>query len=58
MIGRLKPGLTVAQAQADMNHVLANIGQAHPDTDKGRNGAADAVEPCTLPAKISGRRCG
>ncbi|MGB8886109.1 MAG: ABC transporter permease [Candidatus Korobacteraceae bacterium] len=36
VIGRLKPGLTVAQAQADMNHVLANIGQAHPDTDKGR----------------------
>ena len=36
VIGRVKPGLSVAQAQADMNHVLANIGQAHPDTDKGR----------------------
>jgi putative ABC transport system permease protein len=36
VIGRLKPGLTVAQAQADVNHVLANIGQAHSDTDKGR----------------------
>jgi len=36
VIGRLKPGLTAAQAQADMNHVLANIGQVHPDSDKGR----------------------
>ncbi|HLY66168.1 MAG TPA: ABC transporter permease, partial [Chloroflexota bacterium] len=37
VMGRLKPGLSAAQAQADMNHVLANIGQAHPDTDKGRS---------------------
>ncbi len=36
VIGRLKPGITPAQAQADMNLVLANIGQAYPDTDKGR----------------------
>ena len=36
VVGRVKPGLSVQQAQADMNHVLANIGQSHPDTDKGR----------------------
>ena len=36
VIGRLKPGVTAAQAQADMEHVLANIGRAYPDTDKGR----------------------
>jgi predicted permease len=36
VMGRLKPGLSAAQAQADINHVLANIGQAHPDSDKGR----------------------
>ncbi len=36
VVGRLKPGLSVAQAQADINHLLANIGQAHPDTDQGR----------------------
>jgi putative ABC transport system permease protein len=36
VVGRLKPGLTVQQAQADINHVLANIGQANPETDKGR----------------------
>ena len=45
VIGRLKPGVTVAQAQADMNHVLANIGQAHPDTDKGRSAR---VMPLTM----------
>ena len=36
VIGRLKPGITSSQAQADMNRVLVNLGQAYPDTDKGR----------------------
>jgi predicted permease len=36
VVGLLKPGVTLAQAQADMSRVLANIGQAHPDSDKGR----------------------
>ena len=45
VIGRLKPGVSVAQAQADMNHVLANIGQAHPDSDKGRSAQ---VMPLTM----------
>ncbi len=36
VIGRLKPGLTQEQAQADISRVLANIGQAHPDSDRGR----------------------
>ncbi len=36
VIGRLKAGVTAAQAQADIDHVLANIGRAYPDTDKGR----------------------
>lgn len=35
-IGRLKPGVTPAQAQADMNNLLANLGRAYPDTDGGR----------------------
>ena len=35
-VGRLKPGVTRQQAQADMNGVLANLGRAFPDTDSGR----------------------
>ncbi len=45
VVGRLRPGLTVQQAQADMNHVLGNIGQANPDTDKGRTAR---VMPLTM----------
>jgi putative ABC transport system permease protein len=30
-IGRLKPGITQAQAQADMAHVFGNLGRAYPD---------------------------
>jgi putative ABC transport system permease protein len=36
VIGKLKPGVSLQQAQADMNRVLANIGRAYPDSDKGR----------------------
>ena len=35
-IARLKPGFSVAQAQADMNRVLNNLGNAYPDESKGR----------------------
>jgi predicted permease len=34
-LGRLKPGITPAQAQADMNEVTRNLTTAFPDTDKG-----------------------
>ena len=35
-VARLKPGVTVAQAQADLSHVFADLGRAYADTDKGR----------------------
>jgi putative ABC transport system permease protein len=35
-IGRLKPGVSVEQAKADMDGVLVNIGRAFPDQSKGR----------------------
>jgi predicted permease len=35
-VGRVKDGLTVAQAQADLTHVFDNLGRAYPDTDGGR----------------------
>lgn len=36
-VGRLKPGVSRQQAQADLSTVLANIGRAYPDTDAGRH---------------------
>ena len=35
-IGRLKPGASLQQAGADMAHVMQEIGQEEPDSDKGR----------------------
>ncbi|MFL6426704.1 MAG: ADOP family duplicated permease [Acidobacteriaceae bacterium] len=34
-IGRLKPGVTLAQAKADMEQVTRNLASAFPDADKG-----------------------
>ena len=35
-IGRLKDGVTIEQAQADLAHVFSNLGKAYPETDGGR----------------------
>lgn len=34
-VGRLKPEATIRQAQAEMMHVMQEIGQQHPTTNKG-----------------------
>jgi predicted permease len=34
-IGRLKPGVTVEQAEADLNRVMRDLAAAYPDTNKG-----------------------
>src|SRR5260370_17406504 len=36
-IGRLKSGVTIQEAQADVAHVLQEIGQQNPATDKDRS---------------------
>ena len=35
-VARVKDGTTIEQAQADLAHVLSNLGQTYPDTDTGR----------------------
>jgi predicted permease len=35
-VARIKDGVTFEQAQADLQHVFADIGRAYPDTDGGR----------------------
>jgi putative ABC transport system permease protein len=35
-VGRLKDGVSIQQAQAELTQVFANIGKAYPDTDGGR----------------------
>ena len=37
-IGRLKPGVTLEQAQADLNRIMSNLATAYPSTNKD-NGA-------------------
>ena len=34
-IGRLKPGITIEQARADMDSITRNLAAAYPDSDKG-----------------------
>ena len=35
-VARIKDGVTLEQAQADLQHVFADMGRAYPDTDGGR----------------------
>jgi putative ABC transport system permease protein len=48
IVGRLKPGVSLEQAGADMSRVFANIGSTYPDTDAGRK-----VQIHTLSATLS-----
>src|SRR5262249_24060959 len=42
-IGRIKPGVTVAQAQADLDRVMRNLAEAYPATNKGNGAKIDPL---------------
>jgi len=35
-VGRMKDGVSISEAQADLSQVFANLGKAYPNTDEGR----------------------
>lgn len=43
-IGRLKPGVTIEQARADMQSVTGNLAAEYPDNDKGIGAAVIALK--------------
>ena len=47
--GRLKPGITIKQAQADMDKVTANIAQANPKSNKGWGAIVEPLHNDFLP---------
>ena len=52
-VGLVKPDISIQQAQTDLAHVIANVGAAFPDTDKGRT---VQLEP--LAASVTGQSRG
>ena len=49
VVGRLKPGVTMKQAQADMDGVTAHIAQAYPASNKGWGAYVDPLRNVFLP---------
>ena len=44
VMGRLKPGVTIRQAQADMNAVTAHIAQMYPRSNRGWGSSVDPLQ--------------
>ena len=55
VMGRLKPGMTLAMAQADMDLVAAHIAQDHPDTNKTWRTRVDDLKNDFLPEETRSR---
>ena len=47
-MARIKPGVTMQQAQADMDMVTANIAQANPKSNKGWGATVELLHNCLL----------
>jgi predicted permease len=47
-VGRLKPGVTLKQAEADMAQVSSNLAAAYPDADKGISAKLIPLEQWTV----------
>lgn len=43
-VGRLKPGVTLAQANAEMAGIAAQLERAYPDANSGRSAQAEALQ--------------
>jgi predicted permease len=42
-IGRLKPGVSIEQAQTDLNRVMRSLAETYPDTNKGQGAKVTAL---------------
>ena len=47
-IGRLKPGTTPAQAQADLDHIAAQLAKTYPDDDSGLKASLVSLKTATV----------
>jgi predicted permease len=52
VLGRLKPGVTVAQAQADMQVIAERIAQEHPESNKGWKISVEPLHNDFLPSNV------
>jgi predicted permease len=54
VMGRLKPGMTLQQAQANMDMVTANVAKANPKSDKGWGATVELLHNDFLPKEEIG----
>ena len=47
-VARLKPGVTIEQARADLNRIAASLETAYPDTNRGHSVAVDSLLETTV----------
>jgi putative ABC transport system permease protein len=57
-IGRLKPGVTLAAAQASLNALMATLAEEHPDTDRGATIALYPEAHASLHPYVRGKVAG